>query len=142
LEVHPRLSPDGRWLAYEARDEEGLTKVYVVPFPDSERARWEISPQGGHQPVWSKSSQELFYVDNELRIVAVAYRTSPTFELLSDSVLAPRSGANIWRAVYDVSGDGERMLVLSQAPDDESQSEPSWVLVRNFFEEVRERVGR
>ena len=65
-EVHPAVSPDGRWLAY-ASDESGTSEIYVRPFPDAASARWQVSTAGGFSPVWSHSGKELFYRSNRRR---------------------------------------------------------------------------
>ena len=56
----PRLSPDGRWLAYR-KSESGITDVYVSPYPNVASARWQVSTGGGASPRWSHDSTELFY---------------------------------------------------------------------------------
>ena len=53
-----RFSPDGRWLAY-ASDETGRNEIYVQPFPGPGR-KWQISPEGGEEPVWARNGRELF----------------------------------------------------------------------------------
>jgi len=45
----PRVSPDGRWLAYDS-NESKRSEVYVVGFP-SLTGRWQISANGGTRPV-------------------------------------------------------------------------------------------
>jgi serine/threonine-protein kinase len=50
-ETHPRLSPDGRWIAY-ASSESGRVEVYVRPYPALGK-RSMISRDGGRMPVWS-----------------------------------------------------------------------------------------
>src|SRR5690606_10623028 len=40
-ESRPALSPDGRWLLYQS-DESGRFEVYMRPFPDVGRARWQV----------------------------------------------------------------------------------------------------
>ena len=59
-EVAPALSPDGRWLAY-ASNESGRYEVYVRPFPDANAGRWQVSRNGGNEPVWAHNGRELFY---------------------------------------------------------------------------------
>jgi Tol biopolymer transport system component len=59
-ESHPRISPDGRWLAYEST-ESGINEVYVRPFP-SGAGKWQISTNGGVRPAWSSDSKELYFV--------------------------------------------------------------------------------
>ena len=58
-ESRPRLSPDGRWIAYQT-DESGGLEVLVRPFPEIDGGRWEASTDGGHSPVWSPDGRELF----------------------------------------------------------------------------------
>ena len=41
------LSPDGRWLAYEAREGEEY-EGYVRPFPNVNDGRFQMSQGGGH----------------------------------------------------------------------------------------------
>jgi Tol biopolymer transport system component len=69
-----RLSSDGRWLAYSS-NEANRFEVFVTPFPPT-GAKWQISPSGGHQPLWSRDGRELFYVTSDQRIVAVSVSTS------------------------------------------------------------------
>ena len=55
------ISPDGRWLAYEAREGERW-EIYVRPFPNINDGRFQISQGGGNGPGWSRNGKELFYV--------------------------------------------------------------------------------
>ena len=52
------ISPDGRWLAYEANDS-GRFEIYVRPFPDVNSGHWPVSTNGGTRPIWTRSGQEL-----------------------------------------------------------------------------------
>ncbi len=49
-ELHPALSPDGRWLAYSS-NESGTFEVYVRPFPETSSAKWQVSTAGGARAV-------------------------------------------------------------------------------------------
>jgi eukaryotic-like serine/threonine-protein kinase len=59
-EDHPRISPDGRWMAY-ASNESGQSEVYVCPFPEVNKGRWKVSANSGTDPLWSRNGRELFY---------------------------------------------------------------------------------
>lgn len=59
FEIHPVLSPDGRWLAY-ASDESGVLEVYVTDFPERRR-RVKVSTEEAWQPAWNPAREELFY---------------------------------------------------------------------------------
>jgi Tol biopolymer transport system component len=60
-ESAPRLSPDGRWLAYQS-DESGRPEIYVRPFPNVHERKWMVSTSGGLTPVWSQSGRDVFYM--------------------------------------------------------------------------------
>jgi len=49
-ERNGEISPDGRWIAYEANDS-GQFEIYVRPFPDVARGRWQVSTGGGTRPL-------------------------------------------------------------------------------------------
>jgi Tol biopolymer transport system component len=59
-ELHAALSPDSRWLAYES-NRSGRVEVYVRPFPNVDSGRWQVSTEGGRQPVWSSNGKTLYY---------------------------------------------------------------------------------
>jgi len=77
-ELHPTISPDGRWLAY-ASNESGAYEVYVRPFPNASAGRWQVSVGGGVMPRWSRDGRELFFVDATTRMMAVSVTTQPGF---------------------------------------------------------------
>jgi Tol biopolymer transport system component len=116
-EVQPRLSPNGRWLAY-ASDETGTWEVYVRGF-EGTPGRWQISRGGGTQPVWRTDGRELFYVGlgGVLNAVTIDDRTlspstlQPLFQTTLPNVLAP------FRTAYAVSPDGQRFLLNSLRPN-------------------------
>ena len=68
----PRLSPDGRFLAYHS-DETGQPVVYLRRFPLTDE-RWTVSLGGGLNPFWNGAGTELFYrrLDGGLVAVPVA----------------------------------------------------------------------
>jgi hypothetical protein len=96
----PRLSPNGRWLAYLS-DESGAREVYVRPFPGS-GSRWAISKDGGDQPVWARNGRELFYRSGD-RIMAVEVTSDPTFSVSRPTILFEAKT----RGFYDVTPDGQ-----------------------------------
>jgi Tol biopolymer transport system component len=80
-----RVSPDGKWLSYVSR-QSGLPEVYVVPFapawPEEARSRrWQVSLNGGREPIWSADGTELFYISDTGMLMAVpVLATEQTFE--------------------------------------------------------------
>ncbi|HEX9800222.1 MAG TPA: protein kinase [Thermoanaerobaculia bacterium] len=75
------LSPDGRFLAYDT-DETGQPEVYVQPFPDASD-RWRVSNRGGAGPFWRSDARELFFLNGDSELSAVAVRPSPGSRSLS-----------------------------------------------------------
>jgi len=131
------LSPEGRWLAYVS-DESGQREVYVRPFPDADRGRWLVSGNGGDEPVWAHSGQELFYRDGDDQFVAVQVSAEPSFAWSRQEVLFSASDylARGGYPMYDVSPDDDRFVMLR------STAEGPWelILVENFVEELERLV--
>ena len=72
----PEISPEGRWMAY-ASDESGRMEVWVRPFMGP-GGRWQISKEGGSEPIWSKDGTQLFYRQEE-QVWVVDVRTKGGF---------------------------------------------------------------
>jgi len=114
-ETHSAISPDAKWLAY-ASDESGRSEVYVQTFP-APGGKFQISTEGGDQPLWSNDGKEIYFLSEDRVLTAVSVSTGPSFEagvpkpLFKARVptLAP-TGARI---MYMVSADGLRFLVAS-----------------------------
>jgi len=120
-EVQPRLSPNGKWLAY-ASDETGTWEVYVRGF-GATQGRWQISRGGGTQPVWRGDGRELFYLalDGVLKAVTVGEGMQPAspqplFKTTLPNALAP------FRTSYAVASDGQRFLLNSLRPNPQTSA--------------------
>ncbi|RKY16741.1 MAG: hypothetical protein DRQ55_17375 [Planctomycetota bacterium] len=77
-QLHGQVSPDGRWLAYGDLSDGAL--VFVIAFapawPGSPpEGRWLVSENGGYEPRWSPSGDELFYVTDTGVLIAVDVET-------------------------------------------------------------------
>ncbi len=140
-ERYPRFSPDGRWLAYQS-DESGQDEIYVVPFPDVDGGKREVSHGGGMSPVWNPQGGELFYRALDGRVMAVpivAEGTTLTFgsaEVLWDNSYYLGLGRS-----YDVAEDGERLLMIKDDPSLAARrGAADIVIVRNWFEQLKRLV--
>jgi len=115
-EQRGRLSPDGRWMAFES-DESGTVDVYVRAYPTGGR-RWQVSQGGGTEPRWRSDGQELFYVtpDGSLQSVTVrtasGFATDPPRTLFTSTDLRGPITNPIGRNRYDVTADGQRFLLI------------------------------
>jgi Tol biopolymer transport system component len=112
-EGFPRLSPNGRYIAYVS-DESGQDEIYVQPFPNG---------------------SELFYVDPDNTLVAVDVLTAGEFtinrvtRLFQQASLASSRGARS-RQNYDVSLDGQRFLVTESVDADAEPTAASESTIR------------
>ena len=138
------VSPDGRWLAYEANDS-GQSEVYVRPFPEVNSGHWQVSTGGGTRPLWARNGQELFYVSPSGALMRVGVEraqswaaTTPTILLKEGYFTAP--GGNPGRT-YDISPDGQRFLMIKSGDgSDQTASPTSLIVVQHFDEELKRLV--
>lgn len=109
-EAMARFSPDGHSIAYMS-SESGRPQVYVRSFPGSE-LKLQVSTLGGSQPRWRRDGKELYYLNAEGVIVAVAIKSLSPLELGDSTDLFP-SGLpqGTLRSDYDVTADGSRFLL-------------------------------
>jgi Tol biopolymer transport system component len=132
------FSPDGRWLAYIS-DETGSYEIYVRPYPGP-GGKWEISTEGGTEPVWNPNGRELFFRSRD-KMMAVDIATQPGFtagkpRMLFEGQYQPTPTT---RPNYDVSRDGQRFLMLK--PIEQAQAAPTQInVVLNWFEELKQKV--
>ena len=131
-----RFSPDQRWVAYRS-DETGRDEVYVVPYPGP-GGKFQISNDGGAQPMWSPAGGELFYKSGD-RMMAVNVETESSFEagtprVLFETPLPERLVGDPAR--YAVSRDGRRFLITAPAPGADTLDSPEIHVVVNWFEEL------
>jgi serine/threonine-protein kinase len=109
------FSPDGRFIAYES-NETGRPEVYVEAFPGP-GDRYQISADGGEEPLWTRGSGEIFYRHGE-EIRAVRTRTTPGFRFEEARTLfsMPMFLAGTNDRNFDVSPDGQRVFAV-RVPD-------------------------
>ncbi|MEK7381014.1 MAG: protein kinase [Gemmatimonadota bacterium] len=129
----PALSPDGRWLAYRS-NESGRVEVYIRPFPEVMRGKWQVSVDGGFWPRWSHSGAELFYANTSGGFMVAEIRTSPTLSVGRRQVLHPSGTVPF----FEVGPDDQRFFRLwASAGSDSSSTE--LVLIQNFLATLRAR---
>jgi Tol biopolymer transport system component len=134
-----RFSPDGRWITYVSDEAGGREEVYVQPFPPS-GARWQISTEGGDDPVWRPDGRELFYLrpDGTLVSVTVNDRDSTFARGVPSPLFRPGAAGGVSLNRYEVAPDGQSFVVaVSLAP---ARPQPI-VVVINWVEEVKKRLA-
>jgi eukaryotic-like serine/threonine-protein kinase len=137
------ISPDSRWLAYEANDSGGL-EVYVRPFPDVNGGHWQVSTGGGTRPLWARNGQELFYLSPTGALMRVGVERGRSWAATTPTVLIKEGyfavpGANAGRT-YDISPDGQRFLLIKSGGGSEQAAAPITLIVVQHFDEELKRL--
>jgi len=136
-EILARFSPDGRWIAYVS-NESGRYEVWLQTYPRG-GGKWQISTDGGNEPVWGPQGREIFYRNgDQMMVVAIAAGSGL-------SVSKPRLlyKGNYERAPthvlgsYDVSPDGKHFVMIRS--DQPAVTQINVVL--NWFEELESRFA-
>ena len=107
-----QVSPDGRWIAYNTI-ERGAEEVYVIP-RHGDAKKWQVSTEGGSQPIWRGDGREIFYLDRSGRLMAVSVTPSDAELRLGTPapLFTPRlRNLNNQVEQYLVASDGQRFLV-------------------------------
>ena len=136
-ESAPSFSPDGWRLTYVS-DESGRFEVYVQPYPGPGGV-YQISTDGGTEPVWNPKGKELFYRSGD-KMMAVEISTEPSFSAGKPQALfqGPYVSTLGTLLFYDVSPDGQRFLMLK--PTEQAAALTQIVVVQNWFEELKRLV--
>jgi Tol biopolymer transport system component len=127
---NPEFSPDGRYVAFLAREVD-RHDVYVKPL-DGRDARWRVSQKGASQPKWSHDGRTIFFLAND-SLFAADWRPEQ-----SPPVAAVRAlfRLGVLRGAWDVMpGDSTFVMI---APNQAERSRI--VVIANFAEQLR-RAG-
>jgi serine/threonine-protein kinase len=121
-ETGAAISPDGRWVAYESDEIDGLIQIYVRSFPDAAH-KTRMSPSGGRLPAWD-SRGNLHYLETPDYTMWAVHTAEKNAQLIVDTPQAvwqgPGAAALLRRIAnpllggtsYDVDPSGTRFLVL------------------------------
>jgi hypothetical protein len=128
-ETNGKVSPNGRWLAYQS-NESGSPEVFVVPFVTTSSApaqgtastaasgKWMVSRDGGLMAKWRRDGRELFYLSSDNQLMAVEVRgDGAAFEFGAPRALFKvQVRTTNWLGYgvgsnFDVAPDGQRFLV-------------------------------
>ena len=125
-ESNAALSVDGRWVAYESDEVDGVVQVYARSFPDGGH-KVRASTSGARWPMWDAQGN-LHYWQTGENMMQSAHARQVSGQLIVDApqpAWAGDSGARVLaRAVigsagarYDVDPTGTRFLILESAID-------------------------
>jgi hypothetical protein len=104
-----------------------------------------VSVGGGREPIWAKNGDLFYRSPTGARMFAVPVSTEPTLKVGTPVQLfqgpfyiAPTGSP---RPQYDVTADGQRLLMLTTRSSTESSpARPRIVIVQGWFEELRRLV--
>jgi Tol biopolymer transport system component len=122
-----QLSTDNRWVVHFSA-ESGRNEVYVTPYP-SRPGQWRVSPDGGTQARWRRSDgKEIYFINRNLTIMAADVSADgDAFQVNAVRPLFSIRSSRL-RYTYDVSADGQRFLVLTQAAQETAPHPLTFVL--------------
>jgi hypothetical protein len=132
------LSPDGRWVAYESDELDGIVQIYVRSWPDGGH-KIRASSDGARLPAWGPDG-ELYYWhtgDDVLRVIRTresggeltvgspqpVWKDHVASEVLRHAMITVPNGR------FDVDPAGSRFLMLEKATVDVGPSLTSPVVV-------------
>ena len=134
-ETAPRVSPDGKWVAYST-NESGTLEIYVRSFPSLEH-RFQVSNGGGNDPVWSRDGQRLYFHIGG-RVLGATLKTAPEMSVTRiDTVAQGDLFMTTGHPSFDALPDGKGVLVLRRAPG-RSQT----IVVTGWKRELRDRTKK
>jgi serine/threonine-protein kinase len=133
-DLSPRLSPDGRYLAYNSNIS-GTMVVYLRPFPGGE-GKWQVSGPGGVNPRWNAKGDRLYYSrGNDLMEVEIQF--DPIVNVGTPrklfSWVAPVRRIYWSPPLFDVAPDGESFVIVKATKPDAPWQ--AIVVVENWISE-------
>ena len=136
------FSPDGTHVVFLST-ETGTREIYVRPYPGP-GGQAPVSVNGGVEPMWAANG-DVFYRSNEGdRLFAVPTATRPSLKVAQPVLVihkpfyvAPTGSP---RPQYDVSADGQRILMMANAGDPSKSTLSRIVVVQNWFDEIKRAI--
>ena len=139
-EQNGEVSPDGRWLSYQSNDS-GRAEVWVRAYPDVNAGRWQVSTEGGTQPLWGPGGRELFFRNATGAVMRVAVERGQGWTAAAPTKLIDRQyfvgGGEAFGRTYDIVPDGRRFLLIKDDPVAPSNTTLSIIVVENWFDELQ-----
>jgi serine/threonine-protein kinase len=129
-ETGARISPDGRWLAYQSA-QSGQWEIYVQAFPSGDR-RWLVASGGAARPMWMPGGREIAFLEGR-DLMAAHISTSPGFRAAAPVKLFTL-GTN--DTLLDVAPDGRFLIARRPA----ETPRPVNIIV-NWFTQLRQQPG-
>jgi Tol biopolymer transport system component len=139
-EGRPSMSPDGRWIAYQA-NRLGRFEVYVQPFPELGDVH-QVSTEGGASPLWHPNGRELFYRKGRVMISVPITTTGRIFgfgnprTLFEGPYVMEGSDVGGGRS-YALAPDGRFLMMKEQKALEGGSGPTEIVVILNWIEELK-----
>jgi Tol biopolymer transport system component len=136
-ELNGQVSPDGKWIAYEAIVS-SRREIYVAPFPGP-GPRHQVSTGGGAEPLWSHDGRELFFQHGD-RLMGVGVTLGTAFSASAPHVVHEGRflQSHTGPTSFSITPDGSRFLRIQQVEPERAITRIDLVL--NWFEELKAKV--
>jgi len=136
-EQNGQVSPDGKWIAYEATVSSRF-EIFVSAFPDP-GPRHQISTAGALDPVWSHDGRELFFQQGA-RLMSVGVTLGAAFSattprLVHEGRFLPTANN---RTSWSITPDGSRFLRLQRVEPERAVTQVNLIL--NWFGELKTKL--
>ena len=142
--TNSKISPDGKWISYVSV-ETGINQVYIHPYPEVDSGRWQVSINGGNEPVWRSDGKSIYFIGSEDQLLRVTNLSDSDSQFLASfpEIVVELDDVQINRTRnYDVHPTDEKFLFL-RAPGTVgllNADVVSLVMVENWFEELKRLV--
>jgi Tol biopolymer transport system component len=129
-----RISPSERWVAVTSATT-GTDEIYVLPFPDTSRARTRVSTDGGQNPTWALDGKTLYYRRGQAMMAVTVGGDDPSTWPKPKMLFEGPYFFDIGPTHYDAALDGRLLMVKPVVDDDGAPRQ--LIVVQNWFEELR-----
>lgn len=137
-ESNSSFSRDGRWIAY-ASTSQAVPDIIVKSWPNDERS-WQITAGGGSQPLFSRSRDELYFLNADQQVSVIPY------QVIDGKFVAGRPrlwserrvayfGAQFWS--YDLMPGQDAMVALTVPETPDQQQRGRLIVILNVFDHLR-----
>jgi dipeptidyl aminopeptidase/acylaminoacyl peptidase len=110
------ISPDGGLIAYHASENADRVEIFVETFP-VKAGRWQVTTNGGSNPIWRADGRELFFLTPDRQVASVdVERSAGAVRFGPIRVLFPVPAQHADVRPFAPFPDGRRFLVLTDVP--------------------------